>query len=215
MYIYLSLPGCHMLPSGYHGRNARVERSQRWHPHTGPCSTSTSAPLSNSQLLAQAVLLKSILPGMGNTWLLSPNPSIHPSRGALIATNETLQGWGVGGRKRGISCCCFNEWWTDPDDGDDTGEVKCLMWSQWLYMVTVMEPPPRAHALLPLAPGTGLHSKLAAPGHGAGAPEVSRLPTFLASLSPFPNFSWLLKIFYLLKNRENAQNTQGKKNPKP
>lgn len=70
-----------------------MERSQRWHPHAGPCSTSTSAPLSNSQLPAQPVLLKSIPQGMKTTWLLSPNPSIHP---ALTTTNEMLQGGGGG-----------------------------------------------------------------------------------------------------------------------
>lgn len=83
-------------------------------------------------------------------------------------------------------------------------------------MVTVMEPPPSAHAPLPLAPGTGLCSKLAGPGHGAGAPEVSRLPTFLCSLSPFPNFFWLVKknLLSVLKNRESAQILKEKKKNK-
>lgn len=74
-----------------------------------------------------------------------------------------------------------------------------------------MEPPPSAHALLPLAPGTGLRSKLAGPGHGAGAPEVSRLPTFLCSLSPFPNFFSACKKSFISFKKQNVQILKEKK----
>jgi len=55
-------------------------------------------------------------------------------------------------------------------------------------MVTPMESPPSPHAPLPFAAGTGRRSKPAALGHGAGEPEVSRLPLLPCSLPPFPNF---------------------------
>lgn len=79
-----------------------------------------------------------------------------------------------------------------------------------------MESPPSPHAPLPFAPGTGLRSKLAVLGHGAGEPEVSRLPTLLCSLSPpFPIF--LACNFKNLNSGEKQReytNTQEKKNPK-
>lgn len=79
-----------------------------------------------------------------------------------------------------------------------------------------MESPPSPHAPLPFAPGTGLRSKLAVLGHGAGEPEVSRLPMLLCSLSPpFPIF--LACNFKNLNSGEKQReytNTQEKKTQK-
>lgn len=77
-----------------------------------------------------------------------------------------------------------------------------------------MESPPSPHALLPFAPGTSLCSKAAAPGHGAGEPRVSRLPTLPRALLLSQLFlAFNLTNFILGENqRENTQ-TLRKKNP--